>query len=96
MEEINLIPTADICRFHEVDYSFISLLNEAGLIIFREINHTTFISDNELGKLEKMIRLHRELEINVAGIETINYLLDRIVQMQEEMRVLKNRVKAQN
>jgi hypothetical protein len=94
MEAINLIPTADVCRFHEVDDNFISLLNEAGLILFEEINKTTFIPGDELGKLERMIRLNRELEINVAGIEAINYLLDRIDKMQEEIRVLKNRVSA--
>jgi chaperone modulatory protein CbpM len=38
-----------------------------------------------------MIRLHNELEINVAGIEAITHLLERVEQMQEEMRRLRNR-----
>jgi len=90
MTEINLIPADDICRHHEVDFTFIISLKEAGLIAFEEVNQTSFIPENELQKLEKMIRLHEELEINVAGIDAISHLLERIENMQEEIRVLKN------
>lgn len=91
MEEIRLISTVDICRFHDVDDTFIGSLNKAGLIVFEEVNQTAFISENELEKLERLIRLHNELEINVAGLEAISHLLERIVEMQEQIRVLKNR-----
>jgi chaperone modulatory protein CbpM len=37
-----------------------------------------------------MIRMHHELEINVAGIEAITHLLVRVEQMQEELRILRN------
>ena len=87
----NLIETTDICTYHEVEYSFLSSLNEAGLVELKVVNHTTYISESELHKLEKMIRMHHELEINIAGIEAITHLLERIEQMQEEMRRLKNR-----
>jgi len=88
----HLIATTDICTYHEVEYTFISSLSEAGLIELKVVNHTTFIPESELQKLEKMIRMHHELEINVAGIEAITHLLERVEQMQEEMRVLRNRV----
>ena len=88
----HLIATTDICTYHEVEYTFISSLSEAGLIELKVVNHTTFIPENELQKLEKMIRMHHELELNVAGIEAITHLLERVEQMQEEMRVLRNRV----
>jgi len=88
----NLIATSDICTYHEVEYTFISSLSEAGLVELRVVDQTTYILESELQKLEKMIRLHHELEINIAGIEAITHLLERIEQMQEEMRVLRNRV----
>ena len=89
----NLIATTDICTYHEVEYTFISSLSEAGLVELKVVNHTTYIPENELQKLERMIRLHHELEINFAGIEAITHLLERIEQMQEEMRVLRNRLR---
>ncbi len=88
----NLVATTDICTYHEVEYTFISSLSEAGLVELKVVNHTTYIPESELQKLEKMIRMHHELEINVAGIEAITHLLERIEQMQEEMRRLRNRV----
>jgi hypothetical protein len=88
----NLVSTSDICTYHEVEYTFISSLNEAGLVELKVVNHTTYIPESELQKLERMIRLHNDLEINIAGIEAITHLLERVEQMQEEMRRLRNRV----
>ena len=89
----NLIAATDICMYHDVEYTFISSLQEAGLVELKIVNHTTFIPESELQKLEKMIRMHHELEINIAGIEAITHLLERVEQMQEEMRVLRNRLR---
>jgi len=89
----NLIATTDICTYHEVEYTFISSLGEAGLVELKVVNHTTYIAESELQKLEKMIRLYHDLEINIAGIEAITHLLERVEQLQEEMRVLRNRVR---
>lgn len=91
MTEKNLIAANDICIYHKVEYAFISSLQQAGLIELKVVNQATFIPGSELQKLEKMIRMHHELEINIAGIEAITHLLERMEQMQEEMRVLRNR-----
>ncbi|WP_259070480.1 chaperone modulator CbpM [Mucilaginibacter sp. X4EP1] len=87
----NLIATTEISTYHEVEYSFISSLNEAGLLDFEIIDQTTFITTDDLQKLEKMIRMHHELEINIPGIEAIMHLLQRVEQMQDELRTLRNR-----
>jgi chaperone modulatory protein CbpM len=94
MTQKHLITTADICMYHEVEYTFISALGEAGLVKLNVVDKATYISESELQRLEKMIRMHTELEINLAGIEAITHLLERIEQMQEEMRVLRNRASA--
>ena len=92
MNQKNLVAADDICMYHQVEYTFISSLQDAGLVHFKVVDQTTYIPESELQKLERMIRMHHELEINIAGIEAINHLLDRVEQMQEEMRVLRNRV----
>jgi chaperone modulatory protein CbpM len=88
----NLVAADDICMYHHVEYTFISSLQEAGLVQLKVVDKTTYIPQSELQKLERMIRMHHELEINIAGIEAITHLLERVEQMQEEMRVLRNRV----
>jgi len=91
MNQKNLIAADDICMYHHVEYTFISSLQEAGLVELKVVDKTTYIPESELQKLERMIRMHHELEINIAGIEAITHLLERVEQMQEEMRVLRNR-----
>ena len=88
----NLIATKEICTYHDVEYTFIDSLGEAGLVKLKVVKKDTYVPETELQKLEKMIRMHHELEINVAGIEAIIHLLGRVEQMQEELRVLRNRL----
>lgn len=92
MTQKNLIAANDICRYHNVDSVFIGLLEQAGLVEIKVVNKITYIPESELQKLERMIRMHHELEINIAGIEAISHLLQRVEQMQEEMRILRNKM----
>jgi len=92
MSQVNLIAANDICTHHSVEYTFINSLGEAGLVKIKVVKKNAYIPEPELLRLEKMIRMHQELEINVAGIEAIVHLLERVEQMQEEMRLLRNRL----
>ena len=91
MEQEELIPAKDFCIHHNIEYSFISSLESSGLISVRSIQRSTFIPVDEMQKLEKFVRLHYDLDINLEGIETINYLLERIETMQLEILKLKNK-----
>jgi hypothetical protein len=88
-----LVTVADFCVYHNLEQTFIIDLEQAGLIEITIVDEITYIPESELENLERMIRMHRELDINVAGIEAITHLLKRIEDFQEEVRVLKNRLK---
>jgi chaperone modulatory protein CbpM len=92
MKTAGLIAANDFCVYHNVKYTLITLLHEAGLVEVIIINKTTFIPQTELQKLEKLISLH-QLDINIAGIEAISHLLERVEKLQEDMRYLKNRLR---
>lgn len=92
MSTATLISTNDFCTWHQVEYTFVSLLHDAGLVEIAIIDEAEYIPETELQKLEKMIRLHQDLDINVAGIEAITHLLERVENMHEEMRILRNRL----
>ncbi len=47
---------------------------------------------HQLPQLEKMVRLYYEMDINMEGIETINHLLNRMNEMQQEIVKLQNRL----
>jgi hypothetical protein len=90
MEQDDLIPAEDFCTFHNIEYSFISLLEESGLISITSVENSSYIPGDEIQKLEKFVRLHYDLDINLEGIETINYLLEKIEEMQKEILHLRN------
>ena len=58
-------------------------------IVLRAIN----LILNGLAKpSEIMVRLYYEMDINMEGIETINHLLNRMNEMQQEIVKLQNRL----
>ncbi len=93
MATTTLISTTDFCTWHEVEYTFIRSLGDAGLIEITVIDKGEFIPETQLQRLEKMVRLHHDLEINLAGIEAITHLLDRMENLHHEMRTLKTRLR---
>lgn len=92
MQTGNLIAVNEFCKYHKIEISFISTLQQTGLIEFTTIEETVFIDTEELPQLEKIVRFYYELDINLEGIETITHLLMQIKNLQNENINLKNRL----
>ncbi|MBK0383987.1 hypothetical protein I5M32_13545 [Pedobacter sp. SD-b] len=93
MTKENYIPIATLCTHYNVEMSLIKDLDDNGLIPIIQIEKSPCIHQDFISSLEKMLRLHEDLQINVAGIDTIFNLLNRVEAMQLELRSLKNRLK---
>jgi hypothetical protein len=93
METEYLIALDEFCASHNIEISFISSLRQSGLIEITTIKESDFIEADQLQQLEKFVRLYYELDINLEGIETINYLLNRINSLQDEITILRNRLR---
>jgi hypothetical protein len=93
METEYLIAIDEFCSRHNIEISFISSLQQSGLIEITTIKESAFIEADQLQQLEKFVRLYYELDINLEGIETINYLLHRINSMHDEITTLRNRLR---
>ena len=96
MAATKMILIQQICTYHEIEFSFIHELNELGLIEIQNIEDDKYIHVNQLKDVEKMIRMHRELNINLEGIDAIYNLQQRIDQLEEELIKAKNKLKAFN
>jgi hypothetical protein len=93
MQTEKLIPVDIFCASHNIEISFISLLQQSGLVEITVIKNTGFIDITQLQKLEKIVRFYYELDINLEGIETINHLLQRVNSLQNEIITLRNRLR---
>ena len=89
----NLISENEFCVTHNIEISLIRSIQEIGLIEITTIEETGYIHENQLQELERIICLYYELDINLEGIETIFHLLQRITHMQDEITILKNRLR---
>jgi len=92
MQSEDMIVLEEFCSHHQVQISFIRSLEEYELIETITVNETVCVPRHELLKLEQIVRLHQELNINPEGIDAINILLKRIENMQNEITDLKNKL----
>jgi hypothetical protein len=93
METNELIPAEDFCLYHQLETEFIALLQQEGLVQISIINQKTFIPLDELPQLERMVHLHRDLDINVAGVASIIHLLQKMDILQNEIALMRNRLR---
>ncbi len=91
--QTELIPAKVFCASHAIEQSFIQTLYESGLIDITFIEEDPFVPAAQLEQLERIVRMYFEMDINVEGIETIIHLLHSMHSMQQEMNVLKNRLR---
>lgn len=93
MQTETLIALSDFCLSHNIELSFVRSLQQTGLIRISDISESGYIEAGQLCRLEKFIRFYYEMDINLEGIETINHLLERITNQQEEIILLRNRLR---
>lgn len=93
MQTDSLIRVDEFCNKHNIEISFISELQHTGLIEIKTIDESGFILSGQLQQLERIVRLHFELDINMEGIETISHLLKRINSMQDDIIALRNKLR---
>lgn len=92
METTNLILVEKCCANLEVEFSFINSLNDYGLIEIIVLEDKKYIANEQLKDVERAIHFHHELNINMEGIDVIYNLLQQIDNLQEELRVTKNKL----
>lgn len=93
MKTESLITVDDFCVYHNIQYTFIDSLADEGLITIVRVDQLNCIPVDEIQKLERLVRLHNELEINEPGVITINNLLQKIDDMTQEMSELRLRLR---
>jgi|SRR5690625_1675303 len=92
MAKVNLIPCDEICMHYRIEQSFIKELQEHDLMSFYLEEKTFYLPADRLSELERLIRLHYELEINLEGLEAITHLLQRMESMQNELQHLQDQL----
>ena len=93
METKDLISIQQFCTHYRIPISFITSLNEFELIEIITIQETQCIHKTQIKDIEKLIRLHFELDINLEGMDAVYNLLKQVESLQEEIVELTNKLK---
>ena len=87
-----LISIRKICEIYQIPDQFFDELNTFGLLKVYHDSTEPMIAENELPRLEKLMRLYFDLNINMEGIDVILNLLNQMETIQEELFYLKQRL----
>jgi hypothetical protein len=93
MQTEKLIAVDIFCANHNIEISFITSLQQTGLIEITTVKDNSYIDSTQLLQLEKIVHFYYELDINLEGIETITHLLQRVTSLQDEIISLRNRLR---
>lgn len=92
MESENHIATKIFCKYHQVEESFVQFMHEYEFIHIQFEQGESFLHKDELPILEKMVRLHQELQINPEGIQAVYQLLQHVEDLQQEVNRLRRKL----
>ncbi|MCB0373390.1 MAG: chaperone modulator CbpM [Muricauda sp.] len=92
MEQKNYISIKTFCQRHGVQESFVYAMYEYEILQIQDPQGEAMLFEEELPILEKMVRLHNELDINAEGLQAIHHLLRQVEGLQEEVASLKRKL----
>jgi hypothetical protein len=92
MDTTHLISIRQFCTHYNVPVSFIDALHEYKLVEITITDNDNYLKTNQLNDVEKMMRLHYDLEINLEGIDAIYNLLKQVENLQSEIVALRNKL----
>ncbi|MFZ1678882.1 MAG: chaperone modulator CbpM [Saprospiraceae bacterium] len=88
----NIISVDQFCQHYGIDVSFINSLIEHGLTEITIVENISYIPGKQIKEIERMMRMHYDLDINMEGIEAISHLLHRMDSLQKELNTFRNRL----
>ena len=93
MDTEKYIPVLHLCDLYQIEISFFKELNEEGLIELVSRQNSMYVHEEKLYKVERIIRIHRELNVNIEGIDVVLNLLDKVDKLQNEVYSMQSRLR---
>ena len=89
----NFIPVNTLCTHYKVELSFFDNLNAIGLIEIQTVEEMQYVHRDSIYDIEKMIRMHQDLDVNIEGIDVVLNLLQKIDALKKEIHTVRNRLR---
>lgn len=86
------IPIQDVSNICHIDVTILRDFAEYELINIQVYEKTECVKAEELEQIKRIIDLHKALGVNKEGIEIILTMRDQILELQDEITLLKNKL----
>ncbi len=92
-KEKEYIPVVQLCACYKVEIAFFIELQDIGLIEITTHEKQQCIPQERISDVEKIVRLHKELGLNLEGVDVVLNLLQKVDQLQSDLTKTKNRLR---
>lgn len=86
MKDQDLILLGELCSHYSVEISFFEEVEQHGLLQVLTIADQRYVAMDQLSHVERIIRLHQDLQVNLEGIDVIFNLLERIDSLEQRLK----------
>jgi len=92
MKTNKFVRITELCQHYQIQIDFFEEIEYHELIEFHQFSGQKFIHRKQLRRLEKIIRLHDDLEINLQGIDVVFSMMNRIEKLEMELNETKKKL----
>jgi hypothetical protein len=93
MDNRDFITAQTLCTSYNIELSFLDALHTMQLIEIKVVEQSQVVHHDQIGELERIIRLHKELNLNLEGIDVVLNLLEKEQELRNEVIALQNRLR---
>jgi len=93
MSTPDYIPVLELCEQYRIEHTLVTELHEKGVLEVVTISQTRCLHHDSIPVFEKIMRIHKELEINIEGVDVILNLLDKIENLNRQLIKTQNRLR---
>jgi hypothetical protein len=93
MDPTNHISIHTFCQYHGIESGVIFTFQELGLVEIVQEEAEFYLEEEKLSRLEQIVRLYKDLDLNPEGVEVVMGLLKKIEELQEENFSLKRKLR---
>lgn len=86
------IAVEEFCNHHGIEVMLLREFAEFGLVDLYVEENREFLPDVEVSRVERMLRLSQELEVNKEGIDIILHMREELKQLRREAANLRYRL----
>jgi hypothetical protein len=93
MKSKEYFPVGQLSERYDLEVAFFRELWEIGLVELDDFEGELCIHQEALYQVEKIIRIHRDLHVNLEGIDVVMNILRRQEELEAELLRLTNKLR---